>query len=57
MIAAESKKQEELTARESQEKLEKVREADIAKQEEFRNRMQEVVNEWSDESNKKLIKK
>ena len=57
LIAAESKKQEELTARESQEKLEKVREADIAKQEEFRNRMQEFVNEWSDESNKKLIKK
>ena len=57
LIAAESKKQEELTVRESQEKLEKAREADLAKQEEFRNRMQEFVNEWSNESNKKLIKK
>lgn len=46
-----------MTVRESQEKLEKAREADLAKQEEFRNRMQEFVNEWSNESNKKLIKK
>lgn len=38
-------------------KIGKSQEADLAKQEEFRNRMQEFVNEWSNESNKKLIKK